>query len=615
MPFRHALLIEKRIRATFPESSATGSRLHPKGDPVWMEDSVGGSPTDATGTVALPGKSLMIGAHSATCFCFWILRDVADMVCLMPLSTRPIAAALLLCAILVEARIAAAEDLIPATPGAAPSYWCTWSAQNYMFGQSAATLDAKEVEGGTGAGHAQQAMNEKNVFGPTGWAATFYPRVRGDLYLMFDDGLFRGGSGSFQIDERKFPFLAGLEAQERMRKLNERAQALGWRGAALWCRSPATRGEAATNFVQWSRYAGIGYWKIDGGDTRFAFMDLAAALYPALKLEYMGGGGPFNGNWQNGEAGRFGRYQTNWREAQCLEHGDVLRTYDVSPALSFPTTLDRTAEALRFENQHTVRALLNVEDEVYLAATLGCATGIMRHPLVGLRPGDDMDAFFNCPRQCKRRMDEVVRALRWQRLAQPFASFTNATAGDGQPRAEDQTQIDDQILVDTWTFKSGETWMSEAIGKTIRQGAPARISRGLPLPEVRCDGGPVPYVIAGRFPNGAAAVAVQGRTTDGQNWVFTPVDVTVALGAAHGPIGVFGRYRTLTLRFDAPLGKTRILAQDLAGESAEDITGLVTIKDNLLTLPGALIQRVGLSAASQGDTSDPGLVLVIRKAS
>ncbi|MGA2556620.1 MAG: glycoside hydrolase N-terminal domain-containing protein, partial [Verrucomicrobiota bacterium] len=44
-----------------PESLGTGSRLRPKGDPVWKEDSVGETPTDATGTVALPRKPLMIG--------------------------------------------------------------------------------------------------------------------------------------------------------------------------------------------------------------------------------------------------------------------------------------------------------------------------------------------------------------------------------------------------------------------------------------------------------------------------------------------------------------------------------------------------------------------------
>jgi len=235
----------------------------------------------------------------------------------------------------------------------------------------------------------------------------------------------------------------------------------------------------------------------------------------------------------------------------------------------------------------------------------------MRHPLIGLRPGDDLDVGFTCPRQCKRRMDEVVRALRWQRLAQPFVGISCQTGVTGQLRAGDAVLIDDQILVDSWTFKSGETWLSEAIGKTIRQGAPARVSRGLPLPEVQC-AAESPFVIAGRFPNGAVAVAVQGRTIHGENWTFPPVDVSVAVGAARGPVGIFGHYRSLTLRFDTPLGKVRVLAQDLACEQAEDITDKVMIKGNTLSFPGSLIERVGLSAASKGDLSDPGLVVMIR---
>ncbi|MGA2557938.1 MAG: hypothetical protein ABSG04_16835, partial [Verrucomicrobiota bacterium] len=45
----------------WPESLAMRSQMHPKGDLVWMVDSVGETPTGATGTVALPRKSLMIG--------------------------------------------------------------------------------------------------------------------------------------------------------------------------------------------------------------------------------------------------------------------------------------------------------------------------------------------------------------------------------------------------------------------------------------------------------------------------------------------------------------------------------------------------------------------------
>lgn len=500
---------------------------------------------------------------------------------------------------------ASAENLVPTRPGTAPNYWCTWSAQNYMFGIGNPAFEPKELEGGQGAEHARAAMNETNLFGPAGWVTTFFPQVRGDLYVVFDDGLFRDGIGSFQIDEKKFPFLAGLDAGERMRKLNDRTRAAGWRGAALWCGAPQNSGEVATNFVLWSKHGGIEYWKIDGGDDNFALMDIARSLYPALKLEHIAGAGPFN----TGEGGRFTKYQPGCQEGRCLEHSDTFRTYDVSTALSLPTALDRVKEALLYGNEHKVRALINCEDEVYLAATLGCAMGIMRHPMLGLRRAlglDDLDPAFGSPRQCKRRLDEVVRALHWQRIAQPFARF-----GD-ESRPEDATRIDEKILTDEWTFKPGEMWDSEAIGKTYRQGAPARASRGLPLPEVTSDGEP-PFVVAGRFPNGAVAVATQGRTLEGKNWFFSPTDVTLQLGSASGPIGIFGRYRSLTLQSAAPLGDVRILAQDLAGVQAEDITSQVTIKANTLILPGALIEKVGLRAASQGDTSDPGLVLVIRK--
>lgn len=484
---------------------------------------------------------------------------------------------------------ARAENLVPARLATAPNYWCTWSAQNYMFVNPDPNASDRALQ------DPRAAMNEFNAFGSNGWVTTFFPTIRSDLYVVFDDGLFRDGYGSFQIDEKKFPFLAGLNPAQRMRKLNDRTLAAGWRGAALWCGAPQV--DVATNFVLWSKQGGIEYWKIDGGDDNFAIMDIVQSLYPALKLEHIAGAGPFN--TQNG---RFGNYKPGCQEGKCLEHSDVFRTYDVSTSLALPTALDRVADALNYGNQHKVRSLINCEDEVYMAATLGCTMGIMRHPMIGRRP----DAAFDCPRQCKRRLDEVVRALRWQRIAQPFARFSD------ELRAEDSTRVDQNILFDEWRFKPGEMWAQEAIGKTYRQGAPARVSRGLPLPEVTSEREP-PFVLAGRFPNGAVAVATQGRTLHGTNWFFPPTDMTLQLGAASGPIGIFGHYRTLTLKSGTPFGKVRLLAHDLAGEKAEDITSQVMINGNTLTLPGGLIDEVGLRAASKGDISDPGLVLVIRK--
>src|SRR5437899_929400 len=98
-----------------------------------------------------------------------------------------------------------------------------------------------------------------------------------------------------------------------------------------------------------------------------------------------------------------------------------------------------TREMLKGGEDHPeVSGLLNVEDEVYVAAVLGCTMGVLRHPLEGVRPGPDTDLFFNGPRRAKRRMDEVVRALRWQRLAQPFSP------GSGT------VKVSEDVLTDSW---------------------------------------------------------------------------------------------------------------------------------------------------------------------
>ena len=56
----------------------------------------------------------------------------------------------------------------------------------------------------------------------------------------------------------------------------------------------------------------------------------------------------------------------------------------------------------------------------------------------------------------------------------------------------------------------------------------------------------------------------------------------------------------------------RVLAQDLAGDTPQDITRLVRVSGTRVTIPGTVIDRIGRSAATPGDKSDPGLVLVLR---
>jgi hypothetical protein len=499
--------------------------------------------------------------------------------------------------------IRADVDLVPGKPAAAPNYFCTWEVQNYVFGQGTATLDPALLEGGNGASRAKEAFTEDQVFGPRGWAKTFYPKVRGDLYFLMDDGYYAGGSSSMELDVKKFPSFAG-SPQERLKRLSEAIRKEGWRALALWTRSTPSSAERIKPLLEWSKEAGVTYWKIDGGDGDLSVARLKQTEYPALTLEHVSGEGPFNGDWK--KDGRFGTQNWNSDRIRILRNTEVFRAYDVSPLLSAPTTLDRVAQLLSGAQGHPgATALINCEDEVYVAAAMGCTMGVMRFPLVGLRPDRDPDVFFAGPRQCKRRMDEVVRALRWQRIAAPYG------AGQGY------VKLDDKILTDDWVFRRGETWESAVLGKDVRQGAPARVSRNLPLPIVSADGDP-PFVIAARFPadgrgRSAVAVCTLQRTLKDRAWFMPPADVSLDAAGATGPFGIFGHYRSLTIHLGKKLDRVRVLAQDLAGASSVDVTNQVRISGETLTIPGSLIDKVGTQDAAPGDLSDPGMVLAIEE--
>jgi len=132
---------------------------------------------------------------------------------------------------------------------------------------------------------------------------------------------------------------------------------------------------------------------------------------------------------------------------------------------------------------------------------------------------------------------------------------------------------------------------------------------------VKVEAGELPFVVASRNPNGALTIATLGRTictdpTDRKYW--TPLaDITLVAGKLAGPIGIFGHYKTLSLTFDVPLIGHTILAQDILDNQAKDITVQVRIDGNTLTLPGKLIDQIGLEKATPGDKSDPGLVISI----
>ena len=487
------------------------------------------------------------------------------------------------------------HSLVPDRPSNVPNYWCTWAAQNYAYGHNLSSLDPEILEGESGSKLANEAMTEMVLFGENGWAKSFFPKIRSDLYLLLDDGWQAGGTSTFELDAGKFPAFSG-SFEDRLRKLNSATEGAGWRSTALWCRN-TPGGDADQRLENRSESAAIKYWKIDIGDPTFNLVRLRDKKRIPLTLEHVHGELPVNGDWR--KDGRFGIQSRDSKRVEILRHTDVYRTYDVTSILSLPTTLDRLAEMLKgAEGDPEVHGLINVEDEVYVAAAMGCTMGIMRHPLTGLRPGEDADLFFNGPRQAKKRMDEVVRAARWQRIAPPFSPGIGSI------------NVSDEILTDTWTFERGQTWLSEIVGATVRQGAPARIARNIGLPEVKANG-EKPFVWATRFPNGAVAIAAQERTQVGNAWYMPASEVTLFVSDAPGPFGVFGYFDELTLNLNWSLGGKRILAQDLAGDEARDISNEVQVRERSLRIPGKVIRRVGLHNATTNDLSAPGLVIAI----
>ena len=458
-------------------------------------------------------------------------------------------------------------SLVPATPSTVPDYFCTWNTQGFACSYSNASDQA-------------DLMVEASLFGKgpnQNWIG-FYPEVRGDLTFLLDDAFdfpLGGGHndptrGSMELDAGRFPSYTGTPA-ERLAKLSKDMKAKGWRDLGLWiCNSRPNVGELPidsdtywTERLAWSQQAGIGNWKVDWGIGmpgkplwKFKVTAKGRKAAPDVWIEFGTG-------------------------------GDLYRTYDVQLQRSIPETIRRIAAFLSKEDPAD-RRMISCEDEVYIGAGTGSCYGVMRHPLNGNMPNGKPDRFFMPDfRDVKHRIDEVTRAVRWHRIAQPF------------PKG-------DKYLIDTNTLTDFKC-----------QPAPARIARGgLPLPTVAVpDGKEPPYVLCSRHPDGEIAIASIPRGLNVYNKLtleFPLADVSLDVGEINRPVGIFGEYANLTLLTTSDLAGKRILAQDLAGKTPMDITGEVKMEKGKLTIPGAVIHRVGLMAANSGDVSDPGLVLTVQ---
>jgi hypothetical protein len=89
-------------------------------------------------------------------------------------------------------------------------------------------------------------------------------------------------------------------------------------------------------------------------------------------------------------------------------------------------------------------------------------------------------------------------------------------------------------------------------------------------------------MLASRFPSGAIAVGTLGRVNPEQGFHVPLAQIVLDVGDAGGPFGIFGLCQRLTLRASNGFSGKRVWAQDLAGDSAQEITEQVRIDDRSL---------------------------------
>lgn len=490
------------------------------------------------------------------------------------------------------------------TTSAPPNYWCTWSTQGTTLCEVQKAGNAV-FAGDQGAAKQRDNLNEAVLFGDDGWATLFYPNERRDLFLLLDAGwdlpyctstgdakdLSKRGA-CFPHPDR-FPSLKGSPG-ERLKALNDRVKALGWRGIGVWI--PAhVYGDMAdgrmltdeetsavlADKMRICKEAGVEYWKIDWGmrDKSAAFRrlisDVRDRVFPGLILEHCWVGSPLNdvdrkkGCAQTSNGRLFGNKE--WQRLSkdhltILAASNVFRTYDVIAPFQYVTTLERCAYYSTLADEGDLPVMLTIQEWPYIIGP-GLGHVFEISPTTGSRNGKSIP-------------NDACVALAWQKIAPPFGHDKGI-----------KTFCSDESLEDVWTYSEKDcSWFSAAAGKTVKQGAPAVVTRGLPIPKVEAEG-PKPFVCGARYPNGAIALAFLPRTLNGKKYVECLADVTLDVKLEKGkPLGVFGRFQSLTI-LGGLSGAARVQARQLPYGKERDVTSLCRIaEDGSVTIPMGIFE-------------------------
>ena len=522
--------------------------------------------------------------------------------------------------------------LIPNEGRNTANYWCSWRNQRLFMPNP--FLHMRQFDS---AGHdiAQREMlNDEFLFGKRGILSQHMQEVRKDMYVMLDDGWdvpYNGNYrafGSLILNEERFPY-GGKTPSENLAILNKKIIDLGYAGTGLWIpmscigeseENPFDKNSFCDYWIErakWIDYADIAYVKIDWGihgdqiDFRERLTDIFKKYAPRVQVEHSSLDGWFYDPSTEKE-----------KYAQLLNISDAFRCYDVRFDFNSVTTLARAFHMLSLscEVRKDCQGYINVGEEPYIAASLGCTMGIMSHPLlrgsiISFVPNDFENGI-------SRRMtlkseyhsfDHYERALRWHRVA-PAVPFK---AGE--------TICSDTWLEDSWTYEK-EPYpycLNDIEKKTIRQTAPQIVARNTSLPEIKKS--TLPYHLIEHQPfisasvnseTGVYTIATLPRTIDGVMNCTTPAVDVIARGlSADKCFGVFGVYRSLTLEFNESIEGMKLFGGDILLDNHKDLSQCdgLRIEGNTLFLDGEFLNKTGLECASFHDLSDPASVFKLVK--
>lgn len=483
------------------------------------------------------------------------------------------------------------------------NYFCTWGTQGEWY-----PSDAPQ----DGCVRQRDGINQRYLFAPDGALHTFPQELRGDLLVVLDDGWDvpygthnpRDGHifGSVCPDAARFSLFGDTPGQ-RLFGIGKTVRECGFAGFGLWISPQFPR--KGNTFMPIDRFrahfeqaaqrcnaADVRYFKIDWGWDSHEFLyravlgEAVRKYAPRVLLEQTSVVDPLAVlPGEKNEPAYQKRLNTIY---DLLPVSDYFRTYDVMEPLAYVSTLMRLRVLFERPGGYapsSFRHIPNVEHLAPIAAVLGCSMGLMHHPL-----------------KTPQRAAEIARALHFQRLAPPF----------GLDRC--QNLCSEETQSDAWFFPQDATEWPYYGQTTRQQTAPICFARNTALPVCRADaeGGLLPYAAAALHPDtGVFSVGTFPRTVGGKEQQPVRAQISVCGAHADRPCGIFGFYRSLRIAFDRSIEGRRVFAQDLASDSAREITHAVTISGDTLFLDGALLEKIGTAENKEEDRSAPALILVL----